>query len=121
MENFKLSYRDPGLVQGNEGTSALYGKPALGTANEVLIGLGLLSNAKCAPSWAISLNLLEEFHTKRLETRGRFSIGSFFVPLYDKLGLSRNNSDSDKFRQAYAVYVGILRRLEEQQKIAVET
>jgi hypothetical protein len=85
------------------------------SANESLVSCGLLSNAPIEPKWAISIYLLEEFHSLRVKHRGRFPLLGFLQPIYDKLGLQLLGPYVNKFRLAYAAYIGILRTIERRQ------
>jgi hypothetical protein len=88
-------------------------------ANEVLLSYGLLSNARVSPCWACSIRLLQEFHLLRIQSRGKYGIPTFLIPLYAKLGRQYSASERNRFRLTYAVFVGILRTIE-QQNAAVE-
>ena len=84
--------------------------------NEGLISHGLLSNARSAPNWAISLYLLEDFHALRMK-HYRHPIAAFLKPLLTRLGMEFNKSISNRFRHTYAVYVGILRTIEQREQL----
>jgi hypothetical protein len=84
--------------------------------NAILISHGLLSNAQWNPQWAISLRILEEFHTLRTDSTRNYAIEKYLRPLCEAQGKEYSSSLYNRFRLAYAAYVGILRTVQRRQK-----
>jgi hypothetical protein len=106
--------------------------------NAVLISHSLLSNAQIGPQWAVSLYVLEEFHSLRTgasfvaqtpslpgtPTRSNshtfIGIERYLRPLCEAQGRQYTTSLYNRFRIAYAVFVGIMRYIEKMKDVEME-